>query len=1220
MRRARGTEAPGTCVPVARWPGAGRRPGCAPACGPVVRQVAFVRLARLMALALLALPLSAPALTLAVLAYRPEAVVQQRYQPLADYLAAQLGHEPVHLRVLDPAALEQAVAAGEVDLLVTNPSHYTLLRTRHALSGALATLVSVESGVATAQLGGVVIARRERARGGGLDQLRGQHIGVPGTTFLGGYQAQAFELRQRGIELPRDARLSVLGSHDHVVHAVLDGRVDYGFVRTGVLEEMARQGADLRPLVVLNPQHPAQFPYRVSTRLYPEWAVVALPHVDPRRVRRVASSLLAIDEDSPVARAAGIGGFAPPGDYLPVEALAHSLGLPPFDEQPAFGLRDVWERWQPVWVALILGAAAASSAAALQLRRRNRALECAQARLHESELHFRQLANGGPALLWTSDVQGRPDYFNEPWLQFTGRTLEQEVGDGWQQALHPDEREACLAVCRAGLAQRQPFHAEFRLRRADGVYRWFHMDSRPRHDSQGRFIGFIGQCYDVTERREAERRLSLAASVFTSAREGILITDPAGVIVEVNGAFCELSGFAPEDVVGRNARVLQSGRQGPEFYARMWAELLASGHWSGEVWNRRKNGEYYAESLTITAVCAPDGRVLHYVGLFTDITPQKEHQRQLERLAHYDPLTGLPNRVLLADRLEQAMARARRSGTRLVVALIDLDGFKAVNDQHGHQAGDELLVALAGRMRDALRQSDTIARVGGDEFVAVLTDLQRDHDCLPMVQRLLAAAAGPVPHGAQMLQVSGSIGFTFYPQDEPLPADQLLRQADQAMYQAKLAGRNRYQVFDAALDRDVRSRHEAVEEIRRALAAGQFELHYQPQVNMRTGAVVGVEALLRWRHPERGLLRPHAFLSTIEHHPLELDLGRWVIGTALRQMQAWGAHGQAFKVSVNISAPHLQEPSFVSELQAMLRAHPDVPPDRLMLEVLETSALADIVGVSGVIAACQGLGVGVSLDDFGTGYASLTYLKHLPVREIKIDQSFVRDMLHDPDDLAILLGVQGLARAFRKEVVAEGVETESHGTLLLRLGCELGQGYGIAQPMPAAEVPAWVAAWRLPEAWAVARPLSGDALPFLYACVDHRAWLRALDGYLDGERHEPPPLDHTACRFGAWLHAVRADTGDVALARGLAALDELHRGLHAQAQALLQVHGQGLADEAAQRQGEVRAHSERLVRLLHAVGGMEPTGPAHGAVAGVGEDVGAGGATRGGTQDVRAAV
>ncbi|WP_374674878.1 EAL domain-containing protein [Ideonella sp.] len=1138
-----------------------------------------------------AAPGAAQALTLAVVAYRPKDVIEQRYRPLAAHLSAQLDGEPVQLRVLDQAQMEQALAAGQVDLLITNPSHYTLLRTRNPLTGALATLVSMEDGVATSQLGGVVIARQARAQGDGLAQLRGQRIGVPGTRFLGGYQAQALELLERGIELPRDAELEVLGSHDQVVHAVLAGRVDYGFVRTGVLEELARQGAvDLRPLVVLNPQHPPHFPYKVSTRLYPEWAVVALPHVDQRQVRRIASSLMALDEHSAVARAAGIGGFAPPGDYLPVENLARTLGLPPFDAPRTLRLRDVWARWQALWLLLIGAVTTASMAAAWQLRRRNQALlVLQQAQLRDSELHFRQLANGGAALLWTSDAQGRLDYFNEPWLRFTGRSAAEEAGDGWQHGLHPDDRAACLAAWAGGFAQRQPFEAEFRLRRADGGYRWLHMDSRPRTDSAGRFIGFIGQCYDVSERRESERRLSLAASVFTRAREGILITDPAGTIVEVNHAFCEVTGYAPEEVVGRNARLLQSGRQGPEFYARMWADLSAHGHWTGEIWNRRRSGEYYAESLTITAVTGPDGQVQHYVGLFTDITPQKEQQRQLERLAHYDALTGLPNRVLLADRLEQAMARSRRTGTRLVVALIDLDGFKAVNDRHGHLAGDDLLVALAARMREALRQSDTIARVGGDEFVAVITDLERDHDCLPMVQRLLAAAAGPVAHAGQVLQVSGSIGFTFYPQGEPIEADQLLRQADQAMYQAKLAGRNRYQVFDAELDRDVRSRHESVEDLRRGLAAGEFELHYQPQVNMRSGAVVGMEALLRWRHPQRGLLRPDAFLPAIERHPLELDVGRWVIGTALRQVQAWSALGLDVKVSVNISAPHLQHPGFVAELQAQLRARPGVPAGRLTLEVLETSALADIAGVSRVIADCGALGVGVSLDDFGTGYASLTYLKHLPVREIKIDRSFVRDMLHDPDDLAILLGVQGLARAFRKEVVAEGVETEPHGTLLLRLGCELGQGYGIARPMPAAQVPGWVATWQPPTAWAHTRPLAGEAMPFLYASVDHLAWLRALDGFLDGERHEPPPMSHVDCRFGVWLQGARAGAPDAVLENGLDELDGLHRALHEQAAALLRQHRHGDRDGVADARQRVHAHSLRLVQRLHAVGGIQHT-------------------------------
>ena len=460
-----------------------------------------------------------------------------------------------------------------------------------------------------------------------------------------------------------------------------------------------------------------------------------------------------------------------------------------------------------------------------------------------------------------------------------------------------------------------------------------------------------------------------------------------------------------------------------------------------------------------------DGRPLRMIGTNSDITERKAHDSQLEHIAHYDALTNLPNRVLLADRLQQAMAQALRRHQQLAVAYLDLDGFKAINDHHGHETGDQVLITLANRMREALREGDTLARLGGDEFVAVLIDLEDASASLPMLDRLLKAAALPVQVGERILQGSASLGVTFYPQAQDIDADQLLRQADQVMYQAKVAGKNRYHVFDAVQDSSVRGHHESLERIRLALAQDEFVLHYQPKVNMHNGKVIGTEALIRWQHPEKGLLAPAAFLPVIEDHPLAVAMGEWVIDTALTQIELWHAAGLDLPVSVNIGARQLQQNDFVERLQAILANHPQLHPGCIELEMLETSALADMAQVSQVIDDCAEIGVKFALDDFGTGYSSLTYLKRLRVAMLKIDQSFVHDMLDDPDDMAILQGVIGLAAAFKCEVIAEGVETVAHGSALLQLGCELAQGYGISRPMPADRLPAWAATWKPDVAW-----------------------------------------------------------------------------------------------------------------------------------------------------------
>ena len=468
------------------------------------------------------------------------------------------------------------------------------------------------------------------------------------------------------------------------------------------------------------------------------------------------------------------------------------------------------------------------------------------------------------------------------------------------------------------------------------------------------------------------------------------------------------------------------------------------------------------------------GKPHRMIGINTDITERKEHESQLEHIAHFDALTNLPNRVLLGDRLQQAMAQAQRRGQQLAVVYLDLDGFKAINDKHGHEVGDQVLITLAQRMKQALREGDSLARLGGDEFVTVLIDLDDLAASRPMLLRLLEACAQPVDVEDLSLLVSASLGVTAYPQSQEIDADQLLRQADQAMYQAKLAGKNRYHIFDAALDSSIRGHHESVERIRLALEMHEFVLHFQPKVNMRSGQIIGVEALIRWQHSEKGLLAPALFLPVIEDHALAVSIGEWVIDTALTQIELWRAAGLDMKVSVNIGARQLQQSDFVDRLKSILAKHPHVDPASLELEVLETSALKDIAQVSQVIEDCAQIGVTFALDDFGTGYSSLTYLKRLRVAMLKIDQSFVRDMLEDPDDLAILQGIVGLAQAFKRQVIAEGVETVAHGSALLQLGCALAQGYGIARPMPPDLLPDWAASWEPDLAWSELPWLGGN--------------------------------------------------------------------------------------------------------------------------------------------------
>lgn len=690
----------------------------------------------------------------------------------------------------------------------------------------------------------------------------------------------------------------------------------------------------------------------------------------------------------------------------------------------------------------------------------------------------------------------------------------------------------------------------------------------------GRSVMFYSS-RDITERRHTEVKLKLAASVFSHAREGIMITKPDGEIIDVNDSFCRITGYTRDEVLGKNPRILNSGRHKKEYFAAMWRELLDRGHWQGEIWNRGKNGEEFAVIQTVSTVRDTEGHALHYIAVFSDITALKEHERKLERIAHYDALTGLPNRVLLADRLHQAMVQSKRHQLQVAVAYVDLDGFKAVNDNHGHAVGDQLLISIADRMKRALRDSDTVARLGGDEFVAVMTDLTNVEASVQVLTRLLSVSAQPVHVGDLVLQVSASVGVAFFPQAGDVDADQLIRQADQAMYQAKLAGKNQYHIFDDEQDRSVRGHHERLEHVQQALTRREFVLHYQPKINLRSGRVVGAEALVRWQHPLRGLLPPSEFLPAIENHAMAIELGEWVIDSALTQLELWHAAGFDFPVSVNIGARQLQQAEFVDRLRALLAKHPKVNPSCLELEVLETSALADIAQVSRVIHACREFGVTFALDDFGTGYSSLTYLRRLPATQLKIDKSFVSGMLDDPDDLAIIDGILGLAAAFRRLVVAEGVETAEHAELLVRLGCELAQGYGIARPMPAHELQGWLTRWKPDPAWAQLPVIAREDLPLLFGNAEHRAWVVATEACLRGQRDAPPPLDPHRCRFGVWM-----DTEGLARLGGQPAyrgIEMLHAQVHALAVELCELQAQGRNAEGLMRLGELHGLRDELL-------------------------------------------
>ncbi|HRK40153.1 MAG TPA: EAL domain-containing protein [Burkholderiaceae bacterium] len=679
-----------------------------------------------------------------------------------------------------------------------------------------------------------------------------------------------------------------------------------------------------------------------------------------------------------------------------------------------------------------------------------------------------------PIGIWLQNGQGKIEFVNQAFCTATGvsEATFKSVAH-YAELIPPPFREQCLASDRKALATFGISENNQRLPFADGKVHDLNIIKAVKRDEQGNPLFLVGLSVDITDSlakqralAESEERLRMAMAAANQAWFEIDV--PTGRVT-VSPEYVNLIGHDlkvplttdmthwqsqvhPDDVE-RALAVLHQGLQQDEPLSVDYRRATA---WGGWKWLR-----------TVGKVAERDdaGNALRVVGIHTDISLLKAHEQQLEHMAHYDALTGLPNRVLLADRLRQAMAQTVRLGQRLAVVYLDLDGFKAVNDTLGHAVGDRLLAILAQRMQAALREGDTVCRLGGDEFVAVMLDVPDTAALTPLLARLMAAMAAPVVLDSLTLAPAASVGVTFYPQAIDVDGDQLLRQADHAMYQAKQSGTNSHAIFDTVIDQDTRQRLDTLARIRQGLNDGEFVLHYQPKVNMGTGQVVGLEALVRWQHPTRGVLPPAQFLPVLQGHPLAIDLGNWVLAHAIAQAAQWRDQGLGLPVSINIDGGHLQHPDFVAHLRSLLARHPQLRPGDVELEVLESSAIDDLTRANAVMTQCAAMGVGFALDDFGTGYASLTYLRRLPAGLLKIDKSFVNDLTTDADNQALLRGIMGLAVAFKRQVIAEGVETVAQGEQLLAIGCMLGQGFGIARPMPATDVPAWLAGWRPDERW-----------------------------------------------------------------------------------------------------------------------------------------------------------
>ncbi|MFZ3220345.1 MAG: EAL domain-containing protein [Rhodoferax sp.] len=658
-----------------------------------------------------------------------------------------------------------------------------------------------------------------------------------------------------------------------------------------------------------------------------------------------------------------------------------------------------------------------------------------------------------PDLMVELGLDGTCHDFHAPRMEENVPRAHFLVGKKVSDALPPDATHAVMAALHEAAQNGYVDQREFFLQLPQGTY-WFEISVARKASEPGGEPRFILLSRNITERKQTESELRVAATAFNS-QEGMAITGTNKIILRVNPAFTAITGYGPDETSGKSLNFLNSGRHDAAFYADMWASVHATGVWHGEVWNRRKNGEIYPDWRTITAVKDEQGTITHYVNSFTDITQRKATEEEINKLAFYDPLTGLPNRRLLLDRLRQALAVSSRSGRLGALQFIDLDNFKTLNDTLGHDMGDRLLLQVAERLTGCMRQGDTVARLGGDEFVVMLEELSVHREeaaahAEVVGEKILATINLPYRLAGLEYHITPSIGITLYSGNRE-STDELLKQADLAMYQAKSAGRNTLRFFDPAMQAVVTARAALESDIRQGILKAQFQLYYQPQIN-RSGKAVGAEALLRWPHPTRGMVSPMEFIGLAEDTGLILPLGNWVMETACSQLAAWARQErmQHLTLAVNVSARQFRQQDFVPYVLDLL-SYTGANPQRLKLELTESLLVNDVEDTIAKMTALREHGVGFSLDDFGTGYSSLSYLKRLPLDQLKIDQSFVRDLMTDPNDASIARTVITLGHSLGLTVIAEGVETAAQQDFLAQQGCDAYQGYLFGRPMPLAE-------------------------------------------------------------------------------------------------------------------------------------------------------------------------
>ncbi len=1030
-----------------------------------------------------------------------------------------IGRDRFTLHPLPPDELMQAIRNRQLDAAFLNPYQTAYAQYLDQRARPLVTFKASMPAGRVGGVGGVVLVRSGTTEIRELSDLRGRQVAIPHRLSFGGYAAPLYELHMADPALPDSLKISASGTHRDALEALLAGSADAAFIDTVVLEQLTDDGVvDRESVRVINAQDLPAYPAVTSTRLYPGWTLVGLPSLTAAQTDTMLAVLLDV-------RRRSIGGlhgdFSLAHSYEPVHRMLRELGLPPYHRTPALSWQDIWRnepRTMLLWASITFVVFLLAGFLFIYARRiralfqqeklnarRERALRDMPTDVEPVDILpfvreqldvVKGLTRSGFAGIYRVNAQTREieayamaasalgadtaePLDSEPllpgggWAECSESTCALTVNDYGGSRQQQPLPGACGPVERLLLSPVEAGSGALILGVANKSAAYDAQDLKTVELLSAQIWGTVrrseAEAQLVARDREARASADLLQGIFDSFAGGIVVYSGAGGIQLINPMASEFFGIGARDAIGRRLtdygwqfcdRDGQPMNQGSDPAARVMLQRTPISNLTVGVC--RSDAQPSAWILVnVRPLLDSAGDIARIVVSFSDITSMRKAEAELEHQAYYDSLTGVPNRTLGIESLKLAMQQCQRRGRRVAVAYIDLDNFKEVNDSHGHEVGDMLLKVLAARMHVALREGDTLARIGGDEFVAVLCDLQRETDCLPVVERLLSLSTEPVTLDEKVLSPTASIGISFYPQGEvALDAEQLLRQADHAMYQAKTEGRNCFRLFDQASNQLLENKHQLVNDVRRGLTADEFCLHYQPKVDLVTGEIRGAEALIRWQHPERGLLAPARFLVPLENHSVLIDLGDWVIDQALRDLSSLPTSQRDLAVSVNISPPQLLVEGFAESIRERLAAYPAIEGRQLELEILETSALENTRDVAEVITRCAEFGVHFALDDFGSGYSSLVYLQALPIDTLKIDQTFVRNMTHESADLAILRAIVSLAQALDIRIVAEGAETEEHCRLLRALGCEVAQGYAFARPMPLAELVRWLDDWQ----------------------------------------------------------------------------------------------------------------------------------------------------------------